>query len=171
MRSRISSPASGPTPGTGAASRSRSAPNGRTPSSWRSLSPRTVQATKSPRSPSRPGPGIAWFTDDMARFVLLLCALLVSGCGADTAERSVPSGTFHGLGDNTLTLHDPAWSLRSGTVLWSGTYRIESDRLILRTEEVDPLATHGSDCLDEEETYRWSWEGEALRLSFDGTPC
>jgi len=108
----------------------------------------------------------------MRRSLFLMALLLAASCGdAATESSAIPRGTFQGEGENALVLDRPDWSLRTGPLLWSGTYRIEGDRLILRTEDVQPAAGHQSDCLGAEETYRWFWEGSELRLAFEGTPC
>lgn len=105
----------------------------------------------------------------MRRVLFTAVLVLAAACGTSTPEP--PAGTFQGLGQNVLTLDEPAWSLRTGGVLWSGTYRLEDDRLTLRTDAVEPVAGHASDCLGAEESYRWRWEGPELRLSFEGEPC
>ena len=107
----------------------------------------------------------------MRRAFLLVALVLGPSCGEASEEARVPSGTFQGDGKNTLTLDAPSWSLRTGRVLWSGTYRIAGDRLILRTEDVQPPEGHTSDCIGAEETYRWSLEDSELSLSFEGEPC
>ena len=106
----------------------------------------------------------------MLRALAASLVLVLAACGS-SGDRGVPQGVFEGDGGNRLTLDDPNWTLQTGIVTWTGTYRIEGSKLILSTADVQPPAGHGTDCLDSEETYDWRWEGEQLRLSFDGEPC
>ena len=107
----------------------------------------------------------------MLRAFLLSALLVATACSDASDSPDLPSGTFQGEGDNTLTLEDPSWSLRTGRVLWSGTYRIVGDRLVLRTEGVEPPEGHASNCIGADESYIWAYEDPLLRLSFEGEPC
>jgi hypothetical protein len=73
-------------------------------------------------------------------------------------------GTWEGTGSNRLVLRDGLWSLRSGTVEWSGRYRVDGERLWLETELVVPAGGHETDCDDAPEPYDWSIEDDRLTL-------
>jgi hypothetical protein len=102
------------------------------------------------------------------RVLTAVALLLLASCssGADL------EGNWQGMGSNRLALHDGRWSLRTGTVEWSGRYRVDGDRLLLETDSVRPAEGHETDCDEVPEPYEWRLEDERLVLRLARSePC
>ena len=94
------------------------------------------------------------------RVVAAVAMVLLASCSAE-AELE---GDWQGTGSNRLTLHDGRWSLRTGTVEWSGSYRVEGEQVLLETERVSPSEGHETDCDQAPEPYEWRVEEDRLLL-------
>jgi hypothetical protein len=94
------------------------------------------------------------------KLVAVAALILMASCGSAAALE----GDWEGTGSNRLSLHDGRWSLRTGTVEWSGRYRVEGDQLLLETELVMPSEGHETDCDEGPEPYEWRVEEDRLVL-------
>jgi hypothetical protein len=109
-----------------------------------------------------------WFHWDVTGRLVAVAALILMACGS-TAPLE---GDWQGTGSNRLALHDGRWSLRTGTVEWSGRYQVEGDHLLLETERVVPSEGHETDCDEAPEPYEWRVEEDRLVLRLAGSePC